>query len=70
MQFQLFDYDKIVLASTKTHKPPPMNHGGRHHPAASMVHRSWRRGIQQSADIMCNKVMQLKLKLFINNSIY
>ncbi len=46
-----------------------MNHGSCPRPTAFMVHHSQRQGIQQSADIISNKVMQLKLKFIIINSI-
>ena len=48
----------------------PANHGGRRPPTAIMVHHSRRRGIQQSADMLQNRSMSLKLEktiLITNN---
>jgi hypothetical protein len=44
------------------------DHGGRRHPTTAMAPHSRRQGKQQSANILCSKLMSLKLGLiFIIN---
>jgi hypothetical protein len=54
------------LGKNKTHP----DHGGRRHPTAAMVPRPWRRRIQQSVNMLCDKSMSLKLKNIFVITIY
>jgi hypothetical protein len=42
-----------------------IDHGSRHCPMASMGPHSWLLSIQQSANILCNRTMLLKLEISI-----
>ncbi len=47
-----------------------INHGGRHHPTAAMRPHSQRRSIQQSANMLGNRLVSLKLEKVINSNVY
>jgi hypothetical protein len=47
-----------------------IDHGGFHCPTAAMRPNFRRRSIQQSANMLGNKLVSLKLKKFINSNVY
>jgi hypothetical protein len=47
-----------------------INHGGRRHPTAAIRPHSWRRSIQQSASMLGNRLVSLKLEKVINSNVY
>ncbi len=47
-----------------------IDHGGRHRPAAAMRPHSQRRSIQQSANMLGNRLVSLKLEKVINTNVY
>ncbi len=48
----------------------PIDHGGRRHPTAAMKPHSRLLSIQQSANILCDRLVLLKLKQVIINYVY
>jgi hypothetical protein len=47
-----------------------IDHGGRRCPTAAMGPHSWRRSIQQSASMLGNRLVSLKLEKIINSNVY
>jgi hypothetical protein len=47
-----------------------INHGGRRCSTAAMRPHSWRRSIQQSANMLGNRFVSLKLEKVINSNVY
>ncbi len=47
-----------------------IDHGGRRRPTAAMKPHSWLLSIQQSANILCDRLVLLKLEKVIINYVY
>ncbi len=47
-----------------------IDHGGRRLPTATMKPYSWRLSIQQSANLLCNRLVSLKLEKTIIINVY
>ncbi len=47
-----------------------IDYGGRHSPMAAMRHHSRHRSIQQSANMLGNRLVSLKLEKVINSNVY
>jgi hypothetical protein len=60
----------MQLTRQKLGKKTHPDHGGRRRPTATMVPFSWRRGIQQSANMLRDNYMSLKIENIFDITIY
>jgi len=60
----------VGAISTTAGKKKSIDHDGRRRPTAAMGPRSWRRSIQQSANILCDRTTSLKLENIIIINVY